>query len=1133
MGWKKNNFNNTARVIVTDQENFSLRKSSDDVAPSYTAVSELSKYRWVILTNGLKWRLYSSRVSASSTNYFEINLHNPTDRVLFYLGIIFAYPTFEGESPKIDLFFDQGKELATELEDDLATKILSQDGILLSLAKGILSHDVKTIFDGRELVSAKETALRVIYRLWFIAYAESRNLLPVSDEKYGKISIRSLRGKLDKYETDSKENTCWEYVLKLFGGIRNGSSANNLPQYSGNLFKHDTKIDDIRIQNRWFVPVLRDMLEREGEAIDYASLSVRHLGNILESVMEYTIQQAKEDIMLLEKNGKIIQVKTSKESNYSYKKNDLYLASKGGVAIRKSTASFYTPDEIVTFLVNRGLEPILADRASKIANDIKQYKKDSTPENLKKCMDGLLDIQVLDPTMGTGHFLVEALNRLTSWATEILKKHPAHPLLAELDSDRNCILEEQDKKGIKIDANLLTHDVLLKRKIMKRCIFGVDLNPMAVDIAKLALWLDSFAIGVPLTYMDHHIKSGDSTIGMFLDDLEDRNNQSLDDWIPTMKSDKLLEDISSSSDVTISQVHQSEDNYNKYVESVSSTKRVLDALTASNIDGSIMPKKSGIEFIHRFAKYGKNEDDALKQSRIKVDKLANLKFFHWELEMRDAFTDTRRGFDVILGNPPWDKVKPSDDEFFTPYYPAFKSLSPKPKKNEIKKTLLLNKDIKSEHDSYLDNFKKKSSFYTIYEKHGSGDKELSKLILERSLSLLSPGGILSMVMPSQILSSTGSADIRGEILNRDITQLYVFENRNKIFDIHSSYRFMLLTLKNSVGKDEFPAGFYLHYLSSLQDTSKEKEKFTIHSKKTIKEMFPESLLIPESVGDAPSILSKMYKFPKLVNSFGGGLGVSSTKGFDTGNDSDLFRDDGKGWPLHKGKTIHQYSHTWSRPEFTVRQRAGLERESKPKYAGRHKEFYDSYRLVFRNISSPTNMRTIIATIIPPKTFLTDSASYIMLKRNDTLVLDNIYNENILYLCSVLNSTSFDFVARQLAQVNTPAIIKKIPIPPYNKNMSKLAAKLTVGHPDFEGLAENMRIPNEPLSVSDRIDTAAELDVLVAKSYKLDRAEYQTILKSFKAFRENQSLRDAESIVWDNKNLKEFYGEMRKKALEIF
>ena len=392
-----------------------------------------------------------------------------------------------------------------------------------------------------------------------------------------------------------------------------------------------------------------------------------------------------------------------------------------------------------------------------------------------------------------------------------------------------------------------------------------------------------------------------------------------------------------------------------------------------------------------------------------------------------------------------------------------------------------------------------------------------------------------MVMPSQILSSEGSAGIRKEILDRDITNLFVFENRNKIFDIHSSYRFALLTLKNSKGKDKFPVGFYLHHLSSLRDRSKEKEKFGEHSKERIMNMFPESFLIPESTGKNDP-MPKMYEHPKLSDGLGNGLTILFSSGFNKTNDADLFRNDGHGWPIHEGKTIHQYSDDWSRPEFTARQRAGLERENKPKYGKLHREFYDSYRLVFRNISRSTDMRTVIAAIIPPRTFHTHAISSVMIKRDGSLLLGLEYVESILYLCGVLNSTPFDFVARKLIQVNLPAIIGKVPVPVETKHkneMARLAARLTVGHPDFAGLAEAIRITNEPLSVSERIDTAARLDILVAKSYGLDRDEYGIVLDSFKAFRENPGLRDTKDISWNNKNLKEFYGEMRKKALEAF
>ena len=976
--------------------------------------------------------------------------------------------------------------------------------------------------------------------MWFNAYAESTNLLPVSDPKYGDISLRRLRDELDRHESDSNEQSAWEYLLLLFKGIRNGSPRNNLPQYNGELFRHDVEIDNATITNRWLVPALQDLLLRDGDAIDYASLSVRHLGNILESVMEFSIQQAKDNVMLLVKNGKVTHVKTTKESNYSYKKNDLYLASKGGLVIRKSTASYYTPDEMVKFLVEKGLEPILRERTDKIAEDMQIYQKNSNPKNKKTCMDRLLDIQVLDPTMGSGHFLVETLNRLTAWATEILKEHPSHPLLEELEQDRETILTEQQKKGVTIDSNLLTHDVLLKRKIMKRCIFGVDLNPMAVEIAKLALWLDSFAIGVPLTYMDHHIRTGDSTIGMFLEDLEDIQNQSLDDWTPSPSSSRLLEDVSTSSDVTVSQVHQSEETYSKYTESVSPTRRILDALAASKIDDTVVPKRAGPEFVYRFATYPtkNNEDKILTDARKKVSDIASRRgFFHWELEMRDAFTDVRRGFDVIVGNPPWDKVKSLDDEFFAPYYPAFKEISLKAKKKKIANTLLQNNEINSEYESYKNSFLEKTNFYSnTYCMQGSGDRDLSKLILERAFRLLTKDGIISMVAPSQILASAGSADIRQEILDKEIIQMYIFENKKKIFNILSSYRFMLLTLKNSkTRQDEFPVGFYLHNLSSLNNNTLEKEKFSKHSKTQIREMFPETLIIPENMKDAGDILLKLFKYPKLTNALETeGMSISLSSGFHKTNDSNLFREDGKGWPIHEGKTVHQYNHMWSKPTFTAWSKAGLERENKPKYVGNTREFYNSYKLVFRNIARSTDVRTTIATIIPPKTFHTYALRSIVIKRDGTLLLDDIYVQTILYLCGIFNSTTFDFISRQVVQVNVSTLITNLPVPTkYKREIFNLSAQLVVGYSDFAELAEKIHIPNKQLTVAERINTIARLDVMVAKAYGLDKQEYKNILESFTSFKENADLWNEEKIMWDNSNLKEFYGEMRKRALEIF
>ena len=180
------------------------------------------------------------------------------------------------------------------------------------------------------------------------------------------------------------------------------------------------------------------------------------------------------------------------------------------------------------------------------------------------------------------------------------------------------------------------------------------------------------------------------------------------------------------------------------------------------------------------------------------------------------------------------------------------------------------------------------------------------------------------------------------------------------------------------------------------------------------------------------------------------------------------------------------------------------------------------------------MRTAIGTIIPPRTFNAHSINSVLVKRDGYLLLNEIYLKQILYLNGVINSTPFDYCVRQISQVNIAPIIGKIPIPHKNQEeIAKMSARLMVGQADFAGLADAMHIPNRALSVSDRIDTAAGLDVLVAKSYGLDKNDYETILESFKAFNEKSSLRESPDIKWSNTYMKDFYGEMRKKALELF
>ena len=1154
LGWDISNsgpyFDKTVSITVTDQDNLSIRKNETEVAPSYIAVATLRESQWAILTNGKKWRLYSAKISASSTNYFEISLDSAQDSITKYLIMLFGAASFEkiGEKRDIDSFFEEGKNYAKEIEENLSDNIMSPDGLFLDIVKGVLEHDMKKTFTSEELESAKQTSLKIMYRIWFLAYAESRNLLPTRDAKYKPISLQSIRNHLDSFEKNT-DDECWKALLVLFDGIRNGSQKHNLPQYNGDLFKKDPSIDDISIGNKFIVNALYGLLEDDGGAIDYADFSVRHLGNIFETLMEFSPRQTEKDIMLLEDSKGVREIKTQKDATYSYKKNDLYLASKGGIVSRKTSASFYTPDEIVTFLVNQGLNPIFDEREKLIAEDVKQYKKSKNEKDLKTCMDRILDIQVLDPSMGSGHFLVESLNRITMWATDILKTYPGHPLLEEIESDRMTILAEQKKNKITIDENLLTHDVLLKRKIMKRCIFGVDLNPMAVNLAKLSLWLDSFAIGVPLTYMDHHIKNGDSTIGVRLDELKNPTEQSLDNWIEDPeKSSKFITLVGHNSDITVGQVQDSKNAYAEYMKQIRPHKMMLDTITALKMDNDIIPKKAQKNipaYLKRISDVvlgaDMNQDEKLTIQNIR-NKSNTYRFFQWELAMMDAFTDSRRGFDLIIGNPPWDKVRPNNNEFFGNLDFEYRDKSTKDKEKTRKK-------YDEEYKKYKKGFDDKREFYKNHGGLGENtDFDLYRIIIERSLQVLAPGGMFSMVMPSAIANSRGATALRKHFLTKNIKSLCIFENRKKIFPIHSAYRFALLSVQNSKGSDKFPAAFYLQTLDELDNL---ENKSLVLSKKKINELSPKMSLIYEVKNQKDyEIMQKLYALhPRLEDMKIWQVDLGRELNMGEKKDRKLLIKEG-GWPVFQSKNFHQHIHNYSTPQYRADVKKTLTRvKTIAKFNSQSKEIHDNPRLVYRNVSGTSNTRTMISCIIPQSVFTT-IATYMAIPRIGMFEISSDYHKLNAYLCGIFNSTTFDFIIRLKIDKHVETYhLYDTPVPEnftsdIAKKISKLSAMLTLSETWHEDMADVFSISKkdvENLQLINRIEITSEIDALSALQYGLTQSEYESILQNFKSdknsFSEDElsnnvnytKLSDSDR----NEHMRRFYGEVYKRVMKYY
>ena len=304
---------------------------------------------------------------------------------------------------------------------------------------------------------------------------------------------------------------------------------------------------------------------------------------------------------------------------------------------------------------------------------------------------------------------------------------------------------------------------------------------------------------------------------------------------------------------------------------------------------------------------------------------------------------------------------------------------------------------------------------------------------------------------------------------------------------------------------------------------------------------PHDLAIPEVSEQARALLERLSRLKPLGEQSDDGWQVGLSRGFDTSNNADLFNEDRNGWPVLQGKNMHQFNHAFSTPDFTTDKSDGLAvLEMKRNYAGRCRDFHESYVIVFRNVSSSTNMRTIIASIIPPHRFQADSLRGIVLTKNHRVDLGDEYNQKTAYLCAILNSMTFDFIVRAKAQMNMAPIIKSIsaPLPSqYDNEIASVAARLTCGWKgakrDFAAFAESLEIEPKEMSPAERIDTTARLDALVACAYGLSKDEYRMVLDSFK-FGEDPSLCGAEAADWsDNRVLRGFYGEVRKAAMPHF
>ena len=688
------------------------------------------------------------------------------------------------------------------------------------------------------------------------------------------------------------------------------------------------------------------------------------------------------------------------------------------VGRRKSTGTFYTPRALTEFLVRRALAPLVQGASA----------------------EKILSLRVVDPAMGSGAFLVAACRYLAAAYESALVRDG---VLGAADID------EADRADF-------------RRLIAQRCLFGVDINPMAVQLARLSLWLATLAREKPLTFLDHHLRVGNSLAGASIGDVlrpprSTTRPAARHEQLPLFDLDELDRDMESIVGSRMSLALQPDDN----IEQVRAKERLLASIQG---DHSPLTQWQRVANLWCAGWFGSARDDRaakvfgplvdellgrasvlpLHLSRPILDQAQRIadreRFFHWPLEFPELFHETdgsaatHGGFDAVIANPPWEVLRGQRE---------------------------------STDGTALTNFSRRSG---TYRWQGEGHANLYQLFLERALSIVRSGGRVAMIVPSGFASDQGCARLRLALMDRTAIDTFVtVENRNALFPIHRGLKFLLLAATTGERTKTIPCRSGIQSTTDLERIPDVGDDRAVDVPRGIVEKFSgEQLAIPEvsSTEDVAIVGRTVFRFAPLASAEG--WGVRFGRELNATDDRPHFvQHSSRGHlPVLEGKQIQPFVASVDRASLYIA-------DSTAARLLRSKAFRKP-RLAYRDVASATNRLTLIAAIIPANVVTTHTL--FCLKSDVTAEVQ-------LFLCGVLNSFVANYFVRMRVSTHvTVSIIERLPVP----RPSIEAATFR------ETVALTTRVVETPTDHT----ALTELQACVARTYQLEPTEFQHVLDTF-------------------------------------
>lgn len=830
-------------VLLDDTEQFDSKSPRFQLSPvAYgLAVAAQQEVPWLVVLRKDQIRLYPGRdgvgvgSKGQAETFLEIDLSTIDASFAGLLPLIFTADAL-AIAGTTDQLLTESTRYATELGDRLRERIYAE--VIPSLAVEVTDQLVKHAqlrLDADGLATAYRVSLRILFRLLFQAYAEDRGLLP-SGRNEG-FDANSLKTNAQRLITTADHQfgdatTLWRDLTQVWDAIDKGNAQWQIPAYNGGLFSSDPSrspdgalLSRIQIPDRAMGPALKHLLidtTRDGVdgPVDFRSLSVREFGTIYEGLLESSLSKAEQDLTL-DRDGAWVPPK--KDDEIHVRAGGVYFHSASGE--RKATGSYFTPKVVVDHLIERSIVPALITHLDKIEAHLAKGDVSAAAQDF-------FDFRVADLAMGSGHFLVAAVDKIEALMRDFLTHHYVAGVNEEL-----LRLAEVAKDALGTDdvaKSQVDQVSLLRRQIARRCIYGLDINDMAVELARLALWIHTFVPGLPMSNLDHGLVNANSLTGiasveeaadalaglsekfisapiaedddpsangdLFFDDQSNlfdrthtrRPSTGYQAWLVGVLRSHLEEarpillDVANALEATKAQVQEATTLLARARQAAEPAQRIFDAAVVARLgDEHLLPEVTRPEHLGRLT-----DTAALSEAAAPLMP-AHLPFLFPEVFARDE-----PGFDVIIGNPPWDKVRWEAAPFWARVSPGLMSL-PDTERDARIEQLRLDRPVEAAREAaeMLERHRLQEYYKKAFPWRGGTHLELAQLMMERALRAIRSNGHVALVLPRQSLVLAGWKRLRKVVFSRHTVDLVQARNAGGwIFEgVHASYAVVLLS----------------------------------------------------------------------------------------------------------------------------------------------------------------------------------------------------------------------------------------------------------------------------------------------------------------------------------------------------